>query len=138
MTHLLDLRRVLSSSKVSLLCFNPARDRMLGRDFGKPEDMPPETREDLRAIWDLTKDYWQVTTWVNDDRNGNAFFFKDQGDTDWDRIQQLLDMSDDEMAARFDKWHNQEGDSEEDDTGDEDGEENETVSKEDGGNEEND
>ena len=76
---------------------------------------------------------------MNDDRDGNAYFTKDQGDTDWDRMQQLLDMSDDEMAAQFDEWHNQEGDSEEDDdTGDEDGEENETVSEEDGGDEEND
>ena len=96
----------------------------------------------MRAIWDLTKNFWQVYTWVNDDRDGNAYFIKDQGDTDWDRIQQLLDMSDDEMAARFDEWHNQEGDSEEDDdtgdtgdTGDEDGEENETVSEEEGGDE---
>ena len=99
------LMRTLSSTKVSLFCFSPARDRMLGRNFGKTEEeMAPARREDLRAIWDLTEDHWEVYTWISDERYGSTYFYKNMGDADWKRFEQLLDMNDDELTARCDEW----------------------------------
>ena len=99
------LRRTLSSSKVSLICFNPARDRMLGRHIMRTDQLTaPAQREDLRAIWDLTADHWEVYTWISDERYGSTYFYKEMGEADWKRFEQLLDMSDEELTARCDEW----------------------------------
>ena len=99
------LRRTLSSSKVSLICFNPARDRMLGRHIMRTDQLnAPAQREDLRVIWDLTEDHWEVYTWISDERYGSTYFYKEMGEADWKRFEQLLDMSDEELTARCDEW----------------------------------
>ena len=66
--------------------------------------MAPARREDLRAIWDLTEDHWEVYTWISDERYGSTYFYKNKGDADWKRFEQLLDMNDDELTARCDEW----------------------------------
>ena len=89
------LRRTLVSDQVSFSCFSPARDAILGRIIRQTtEGRPPARREDLRAIWDLTEDKWDVFTCTyspGDNRYGNTYFHKDMGDEDWKRLEQLLD-----------------------------------------------
>ena len=103
-SHLEDwpkLSRTLSSTKVSLFRFNPSKDAILG---ACGESSAPADRDDLRAIWDTTEDHWKVYTFINDDRYGSTYFYKEMGDADWKRLEQLLDMSDKEMEVRCDEW----------------------------------
>ena len=85
----------MCSTKVSLFCFNPARDAILATSA---------ERDDLRAIWDITENNWEVYTIVNDDRYGSTYFYKNMGDGDWKRFEQFRDMSEDEMEAHCDEW----------------------------------
>ena len=118
------LRRTLDSGQISFSCFSPARDAILGCMVRQTnEGKPPARREDLRTIWDLTEDQWDVFTCIGDNRYGNTYFHKDMGDEDWKRLEQLLDMSDDEMVARCDEWLTHEEYVEGDGTDDEAGEE---------------
>ena len=95
-----ELRRILSKANLSLTSFGPARDAMVGHylgvDPGREDDWKsPARREDLKAIWDLTEDFWEVGDHINEGKYGEAYFYKDGGDDDWRRIEQLLDLGDD-------------------------------------------
>ena len=62
------LRRSLCSTQVSPFCFETARNAILGQLGGvAQEGKAPAKREDLRAIWDVTEDYWVVFGWTLDD-----------------------------------------------------------------------
>ena len=107
------LRRILSQANLSLTSFGPARDPMVGHylgvDPGREDDWKsPARREDLKAIWDLTEDFWEVGVHINEGKCGETYFYKDGGDDDWRRIEQLLDLSDDELVAHCDEWLTQE------------------------------
>ena len=128
------LRSSLCSPQVSLYCFGPARDAILGQLGGEDlEGTAPAKREDLRAIWDVTLLSWFVKTWIDEDRWGITIFYKDQGDELWGRFEHLLDMSKEEMDAWGDwccgKWlvherlgyHEAEDEDEEDEEFEEDG-----------------
>ena len=105
------LRRSLCSPQVSLICFKTARSAILGQLGGvAQEGKAPAKREDLRAIWDVTERIWIVYTWIDDDREGDTYFYKNQdiGDGDWGRFEHLMDMSKEEIDAWgdccCDKW----------------------------------
>ena len=126
------LRRSLCSPQVSLFCFGPARNAILGQ-LGWEDLEAPAKREDLRAIWDVTLLSWGVYTWIDDDRRGTTYFDKNQGDEDWGRFEHLMDMSKEEIDAWgeqcCDKWlvherlgyHEAEDEDEEDEEFEEDG-----------------
>ena len=135
------LRRTLDSPKVSLFSFYSTRDRMLGGDIWKAQEKAPVPREELRAIWDLIEDHWEVYTYISNERYGRAYFHKGMGDADWKRFEQFLEMSDDELTARCDEWLTHEepgydGGEDTDEEGVEDEEDNEAEDN--GGDEEND
>lgn len=94
------LRRVLCSSHLSLVCFSPTRDGLHGLYRWEPEwNGVPAKRDDLRAIWDITKGSWEVRTWIDETRYGHTHFHKNEGDEEWRKVEQLLDMSEEEMRA---------------------------------------
>ena len=45
---------------------------------------------------------------INEGKYGHTYFYKDMDDDDWRRIEQLLDLSDDELVAHCDEWLAQE------------------------------
>ena len=105
------LRRSLCSPQVSLFCFETARSAILEQLGGvAQEGKAPAKKEDLRAIWDVTERIWIVYTWIDDDREGDTYFYKNQdiGDGDWGRFEHLMDMSKEEIDAWGDwccnKW----------------------------------
>ena len=103
------LRRSLCSTQVSLFCFETARNAILGQLGGvAQEGKAPAKREDLRAIWDVTESSWCVCTWIDDYREGDTYFYQNQGDEDWRRFEHLMDMSKEEIDAWgeccCDKW----------------------------------
>ena len=76
----------------------------LGVDPGREDYWKtPARREDLKAIWDLTEDFWEVGVHINEGKYGHTYFYKDMGDDDWRRIEQLLDLSDHELVAHCDE-----------------------------------
>ena len=98
------LRRVLSCDHVSLSCLNPSRDGLLGRGSGKPEGAGPANRGDLRVIWDLTEDHWDVWFWAGETLASIPFFKEgvappgpNVGEVGWERLEELLDTRDEDL-----------------------------------------
>ena len=87
------------------------------------------------TIWDLTEDFWEVGVHINEGKYGDTYFYEDRGDDDWKRIEQLLDLSDDELVARCDEWLTQEVEDcgEEDFSAEEVGKQDEEEDAEEGG-----
>ena len=102
------LRRALSCDHVSLSCFNPSRDGLLGRGLGKPVRAGPAKRDDLRVMWDLTEDHWDVWFWIGNTHVETSFFKEgaappgpNVGEAGWERLEELLDMRDEELEEWF-------------------------------------
>ena len=102
------LRRALSCDHVSLSCFNPSRDGLLGRGLGKPVRAGPAKRDDLRVMWDLTEDHWDVWFWIGNTHVETSFFKEgaappgpNVGEAGWERLEELLDMRDEGLEEWF-------------------------------------
>ena len=102
------LRRALSCDHVSLSCFNPSRDGLLGRGLGKPVRAGPAKRDDLRVMWDLTEDHRDVWFWIGNTQVETSFFKEgaappgpNVGEAGWERLEELLDMRDEGLEEWF-------------------------------------
>ena len=98
------LRRVLSCDHVSLSCLNPSRDGLLGRGLGMPEGAGPANRDDLRVMWDLTEDHWDVWFWAGETLATIPFVKEgvvppgpNVGEVGWERLEELLDTRDEDL-----------------------------------------
>ena len=106
------LRRALSFAHVSLSCLNMSRDGLLklklGRGLGKPVRAGPAKRDDLRVMWDLTEDHWDVWFWIGNTHVETSFFKEgavppgpNVGEAGWERLEELLDMRDEDLEKWF-------------------------------------
>ena len=81
---LFKLRKTLGT-KVSLSIFNPGRSARLWVRTDRD-------KRDLRAIWDITEDHWEMFTRTNDGRYEKTFFYKAAGDDGYEKFQELLEV----------------------------------------------
>ena len=81
---LFKLRKTLGT-KVSLSVFNPGQSARLWVRTDRD-------KRDLRAIWDITEDHWEMFTRTDDGRYEKTFFYKDAGDDGYEKFKELLTL----------------------------------------------
>ena len=103
--------------KVALYCrgTNPHHETAVDVHASR-ETLTGARREDLRSIWDVmgTRGCWEVESSKYDGRQGVGSELFRTSEVEWEALEQVLDMSNEEWEARFDDIGGLQGQEQED------------------------